>query len=72
MNQKKKDSKFYGDALSKKKEDGVYYTIGNPFQLEPFKNWARKISLKNLKVLEPFAGKNHIICLLYTSDAADE
>ena len=64
MNKKKKHSKFYGDALSKKKEDGVYYTMGNPFQLEPFKNWARKISLKNLKVLEPFAGKNHIIRML--------
>ena len=32
--------------------------------MKPFKNWARKISLKNLKVLEPFAGKNHIIRML--------
>ncbi|MDR3111579.1 MAG: hypothetical protein LBU55_00175 [Elusimicrobiota bacterium] len=47
-----------------KRELGQYYTVGNPFSLKPFKQWAKKANLKNEIVLEPFAGANNIISLL--------
>ncbi|KKS01020.1 MAG: hypothetical protein UU54_C0013G0013 [Candidatus Yanofskybacteria bacterium GW2011_GWA2_41_22] len=47
--------------LNIKRQNGRYYTQGNPFQLDPFKLWAEKIKLRNHKVLEPYAGANNII-----------
>ncbi len=44
-----------------KRQNGSYYTEGNPFVLKPFLRWASKIELKNRVVLEPFAGSNNII-----------
>lgn len=55
-----------------KRQTGCYYTIGDPFALTPFKNWARKINLKNKVVLEPFAGANNIINLLEKNNFISE
>lgn len=44
-----------------KRSMGQYFTVGNPFSLEPFKQWAKKIKLSQRKILEPFAGANYII-----------
>lgn len=44
-----------------KRQNGRYYTEGNPFTLEPFRVWARKIRLDEKVVLEPYAGANNII-----------
>jgi hypothetical protein len=53
-----------------KRELGQYYTIGNPFSLKPFRQWAKKANLKKEVVLEPFAGANNIISLLQYLDYA--
>ena len=50
--------------MSTKREQGRYYTEGNPFVLKPFVHWAKKINLKDRVVLEPFAGANNIITAL--------
>ena len=44
-----------------KRTKGQYYTLGNPFSLAPFIEWANSIGLSSRKILEPFAGANHII-----------
>ena len=65
MEQDKKHSKAYTGSHAKKRAKGVYYTTNeNPFTLKPFMVWARRINLKNLETLEPFAGENHIIRML--------
>ena len=65
MEQDKKHSKAYTGSHAKKRTNGVYYTTNeNPFTLKPFMVWARRINLKNLETLEPFAGENHIIRML--------
>ena len=51
-------------SLHTKREQGRYYTEGNPFLLKPFTRWAEKIDLKQHAVLEPFAGANNIITAL--------
>ena len=56
-----KHSKKYSGKHAPKRTNGVYYTTRNPFELKPFQDWAKKINLKNLEVLEPFAGENHTI-----------
>ena len=58
--------------MSKKREQGRYYTEGNPFVLKPFVNWAQKINLKDKVVLEPFAGANNIIHALQKQGYAGE
>jgi hypothetical protein len=67
MNQKvhgKHSKKYDGDHLPKR-TNGVYYTeVENPFKLKPFHDWAKKIKLDTLEILEPFAGENHIIEML--------
>lgn len=50
--------------MNTKREQGRYYTEGNPFLLKPFIRWAEKINLKEHTVLEPFAGANNIITAL--------
>lgn len=59
-----KHSRKYSGKHAPKRTNGVYYTTRNPFELKPFKDWARIIKLKELEVLEPFAGENHIIAWL--------
>ena len=44
-----------------KRQNGAYFTRGDPFGLEPFQAWADKADISDKPVLEPFAGANHII-----------
>ena len=48
----------------KKREMGRYFTVGNPFQTKPFRNWARALAIANGRALEPFAGCGNIPMLL--------
>lgn len=47
--------------LEKKREEGRFYTQGNPFDTKPFKEWADHAGLPNKEILEPFAGSNSLI-----------
>ena len=49
------------DQAATKRSQGQYFTMGNPFSLDPFSKWANKIGLSNHNILEPFAGANNII-----------
>ena len=40
---------------------GQFFTANNPFNLSPFKRWARAAGLPDSRVLEPFAGSNSLI-----------
>ena len=51
-------------CLKTKREYGVYYTVNNPFNLNPFRQWAKCINLFYHTILEPFAGSNNIVKLL--------
>lgn len=55
-----------------KRQNGQFYTEGNPFVLTPFTSWAKKVGLKGKKVLEPFAGANNIIRALQEQGYAKE
>lgn len=55
-----------------KRSRGQYFTIGNPFGLEPFERWAREAGLPGVKLLEPFAGANHITNTLRDMGWCDE
>ena len=50
--------------LDKKREQGRYYTEGNPFNNEPFLRWASQAGLPERCILEPFAGSNSLIKML--------
>ncbi|MDE0526435.1 MAG: hypothetical protein OXI27_07580 [Thaumarchaeota archaeon] len=52
-----------------KRQYGAYYTKQSPFELRPFKDWARSAGLGDCTVLEPFAGANDIVRMLQDSDA---
>ena len=54
--------------MDEKRASGRYYTRGNPFQLEPFKTWAKASNLEQQITLEPFAGAKDIPQLI---DAAN-
>ncbi len=55
--------------MSSKRAQGQFYTRGNPFHLEPFRWWAQKAGLPRARILEPFAGANHIIRVLREAGA---
>lgn len=59
------------EPLSIKRSNGRYYTTSNPFNLKPFKIWARKIKMTENKILEPFAGSNNIIKMLKQKNDID-
>ena len=44
-----------------KRENGVYYTAGDPFESPAFTGWAKKARLPESQILEPFAGANSLI-----------
>lgn len=44
-----------------KRQDGRYYTIGNPFTHKAFLQWAGNAGLPYSTVLEPFAGGNGLV-----------
>ncbi len=48
------------DAFAKR-QNGRYYTKGNPFVVTPFRLWAEQVNLRNRRILEPYAGANNII-----------
>ena len=48
-------------SATDKRAHGRYYTRGNPFNLDSFREWANKAGLPGECVLEPFAGANNII-----------
>ncbi len=54
--------------MDEKRASGRYYTRGNPFQLEPFRTWAKASNLAEQITLEPFAGAKDIPQLI---DAAN-
>ena len=41
--------------------NGQYFTTHNPFEHEAFLKWAEECCLKKQRILEPFAGGNHLI-----------
>ena len=47
--------------MDSKRAQGRFYTLGNPFVLEPFKQWAKRACISETLMLEPFAGANNII-----------
>jgi len=47
-----------------KKALGQFFTRGNPFRFAPFRAWARAAGLPDARLLEPFAGANHIVATL--------
>lgn len=53
---------------ARKRQYGTYYTKQSPFELKPFKNWARDAGLDDCTVLEPFAGANDIVHMLQDSN----
>lgn len=55
-------------ASNSKRANGRYFTRGNPFQLKPFRAWAQEIGLRDKRILEPFAGANHLIDMLSAMD----
>lgn len=49
-----------------KRERGQFFTVSNPFKVNPFYNWYESIPLDVSKevLLEPFAGSNNIIQMI--------
>lgn len=48
-----------------KRTHGQFFTVGNPFVLEPFHRWMSEVSLlPGERVLEPFCGANHLVRLM--------
>ncbi|MCY4380954.1 MAG: hypothetical protein OXC40_05250 [Proteobacteria bacterium] len=47
--------------MSRKRQNGQFYTKENPFQHQAFYTWAQLSDLPNTLVLEPFAGANGLI-----------
>ncbi len=52
-----------GQRCAKKRARGCYFTAGlaNPFALLPFKLWAKRAGLSQMRLLEPFAGRGDIL-----------
>jgi len=47
--------------LSSKRQNGQFFTEGNPFKHKAFRAWAEHCGLPDVSVLEPFAGANKLI-----------
>lgn len=47
--------------MSTKRQNGQYFTKGDPFKLRPFQEWADRADLHGSEMLEPFAGANDIV-----------
>src|SRR3546814_1893314 len=50
--------------MSTKRLHGQFFTITNPFEHPAFLAWAKRADIKNKKLLEPFAGANHLVKML--------
>ena len=55
-----------------KRLSGRYYTVGNPFEVPPFLDWAGRAGLPCETILEPFAGQNSLIGHLQRMDLCRE
>ena len=54
-----------GENMKDKKMLGQFFTITNPFEVEPFKLWMNTIDIDdNTIFLEPFAGANNIVNMI--------
>lgn len=40
-----------------KRQSGCYYTLNNPFDNVPFKQWAKLADLPNVNILNPLVGQ---------------
>ena len=49
---------------SEKRTAGRYYTCGNPFALQAFRDWAERADIGQHRLLEPFAGRNDLVRML--------
>ena len=51
-----------------KREQGIYLTQKNPFDIAPFQEWIAAIEKSNnsLTICEPYAGENHLLKHLYS------
>ena len=58
--------------MTTKTANGVFYTVGNPFDNTAFRKWAKKAGIPKQKVLEPFAGANDLIKHLRTMRLCNE
>lgn len=58
--------------MSDKRAKGQFYTVGNPFALDAFQEWAHRAGLPHARVLEPFAGANNIINFLQRIKLCDK
>ena len=58
--------------MSDKRAQGRFYTLGNPFLLDSFKRWASETDISDKRILEPFAGANHLIHSLAEAGLCDE
>lgn len=47
--------------LQAKRQNGQFFTAGNPFQHRAFRVWAERSDLQSETILEPFAGANSLI-----------
>ena len=57
-------------GMRRKRENGRFFTEGNPFGHPAFRNWAKSAGLPRNRVLEPFAGANGLIRKLGSASAA--
>ena len=58
--------------MSKKRQNGRFFTEGNPFRHPAFHAWAKQCRLPERSILEPFAGANGLIDHLENMDLCNE
>jgi hypothetical protein len=58
--------------MSKKRQNGQFFTEGNPFKHRAFRDWARLCGLPDITILEPFAGANKLIDHLADMELCNE
>ena len=54
--------------MTRKRQDGRFYTAANPFRHRAFRAWAAAAGLPDAPILEPFAGSNRLIRFLEQMD----
>ena len=59
-------------CTDEKRQNGQFFTSGNPFKHPAFTDWAKRCGLPETKVIEPFAGANGLIDHLEQMSLCDE
>lgn len=54
--------------MTRKRQNGQFYTTANPFRHRAFRAWADAAGLPDASILEPFAGSNRLIGFLEQMD----